>query len=239
MKKYAIYIVGHYKNLNETWPQYKQIFKNTDEILFDFYFTLWNVKDVNDNSSITENDIYSLCPEAKKVNIIDSSIIPVDLPTKFEAKIGYQWYMIYSGFNIIPPIYDYYIRVRTDLYFFDTNIFEEIKNMDADLILSSRVWYIKMNYPYQKDAFNDYLWIGKYDISKYLADLYLQLDNYPVIYNEKAIVNHLLNYNKDITITHFKCDFNLDRRTRGAEMWLPESREMTARRNNLENKQSI
>ncbi len=94
MPKYAVYIAGYYRNLNETWEQYKEIFKNTDLSTFDFYFCLWNVKDTKDNTPIDEQSIYSICPDAKGVKIIESTFIPPDLSNKFPKSVHFQAYMI-------------------------------------------------------------------------------------------------------------------------------------------------
>ncbi len=234
MLKYAVYISGHYRNLNETWEQYKEIFKNTDLSTFDFYFCLWNVKDTNDNTLITQESIYSICPDAKGVKIIESTYIPPDLSNKFPKPIYFQAYMIKSAFDLIPQNYDFYIRIRPDLYFFDKNIFREIEHIDGDLILPSKVWYCNPNYPLTQHLFNDYLWIGKYNISKYIALFYDNVDKYEVACNETTLTNYLRDYNETLNVCHFTCDFNLDRRTRGAEMWLQESRDMTVRRQQIE-----
>ena len=102
-----------------------------------------------------------------------------------------------------------------------------IHSRSPNLILPSYVWYNKQNYPADL-VFNDYIWFADYQTSKYIASLYTSILDYSPTYFENLMAVHLSK--KNFTISYFECCFNIDRRTRGAEMGLLESRDLTARR---------
>jgi hypothetical protein len=236
MKRIAVYISGHFRNLNETWKQYSSIFQSSDQYTVDFFFVLWNVRDTSGNVPLVEADVLALCPNAKCVKLLDSTL---ELPPAYSAMspgLSKQFYGIYTCFQELPTDYDFYIRLRSDLYFFTTDFMPFIAQSDANLQLVETVWFNHPNYPLSS-RFNDYLWIADYKTSKYITDIYLglpQLYTKKANYSEKIFANYMLDIPFQISISHFVCEFNLDRRTRGAEMWHEESRIMTERRSKLE-----
>lgn len=232
MIRIAVYFSGHFRNFDQTWSQYKNMFQNTSQYSFDFYFGLWDIKDTNDKTPITESDILKVCPNARKIIILNSSIDHSQDHYKHDnhgKSVVNQIYGIYKTFNIVPDSYDYYMRMRTDLYFFDFNFLDILKTLRSktNLILPAKVWYKEKNYP-AKMVFNDYMWFSDYETAKYIASLYTDILQYNPTYLENLLAVHLSK--KDFTIMYFDCCFNLDRRTRGEEMGLPESCDLTARR---------
>jgi hypothetical protein len=122
--------------------------------------------------------------------------------------------------------------MRTDLYFFDfgfQNVLKQLENKKDkyNLILSSKVWYNKGNYPFSI-LFNDYMWFADFETSKYISSLYDCITKYSPCCLEELIAIHISS--KDLSICHFDCCFNLDRRTRGHEQHLIESQELTQKR---------
>lgn len=235
MKKIAVYFCGHYRNLNETWGNYEKIFKRSDKFTIDFYFLLWTNKDVNDLSLITKEDILKICPYAKKVEFIDPNYEIPHIVSNFEPRLLNQLHCLNKCFEIIPNSYDMYIRLRTDLYFFDTDFMDEVVDMESDLILPDKVWYIEKNYPFF-GLFNDFFWIANYQTSQYIANTYYFLSEIvdKSICLEKLLSIRLNNAPFKIKVSHFKCLFNLDRRTKGVEPWLTETIELTQKRKLLE-----
>lgn len=146
-----------------------------------------------------------------------------------------QLYGLYTCFNKLPNDYDLYIRMRTDLYFFDTNFLNEIVECKSNLILPDKVWFSNLNYPYSNE-FNDFFWIGDYAASKYIADTYENLTELfkPGICNEQLLASRLIHSPIKFTISQIKCEFNLDRRTRGIENHLEETRYFTRKRKNVD-----
>jgi hypothetical protein len=240
MKRIAVYIAGHFRNLNETWKQYSSIFRSTDQYTVDFFFVIWNVRDTSGNIPVVKEDILQLCPTAKLIKFLDSSYEVPPSHSNCTPNIVKQFYGIYSCFQEVPNDYDLYIRLRSDLYFFTTDFLPALAQSDANLHLVDNVWFNHPNYPLS-NRFNDIFWVADYKTSKYIADIYLVLPklftkkaNYP----ERILAIYLKNIPFQITISHFFCELNVDRRTRGAEMWYEESRVMTERRRKLEQEQA-
>jgi hypothetical protein len=227
MIKIAVYFCGHFRILNETWKQYQIMFKNTEQFTFDFYFGLWNKMDTKDDTIVKEQDVLNICSFAKNIVIFDSN-------TQNENNLVNQLYCIYNTVEMLPSSYDYYIRMRTDLYYFDFNFLYALKQLNnciekPNLLIPSNVWYNQKNYPHT-DVFNDYMWIADYKTTKYIASLYNEI---PV--NNSMCLENLFAYHiskQEYIIWNFKCCFNIDRRTRGNEMHLLESNELTTRRQN-------
>ena len=230
MKRIAVYIVGHFRNLNETWSQYAAMFANRPEATVDIFLTLWDVRNTTDPTPVTETEVRALCPHAKDVHILPSS--PPPDQSGHTAAIAGQLYSLQEGVRRIPDSYDWYIRMRTDLYFFQTDVLDRILSspLDVDLWIPEKVWYSEPNYP-ARDVFNDYMWIGTYAATRYLADTYSVLPTLTPTFMEELLARRLRTY--PLRIGHFSCLFNLDRRTRGQDMFLVESQELTRRRDQL------
>lgn len=232
MKRIAVYIIGHLRNFHETWPQYATIFASTPEVTMDLFLTIWDVRNTTDATPVTEADVRAICPQATHVQILPSSQ-PLERHGHTEAMTGYL-YALQEAVRSLPPTYDLYIRLRTDLYFFDTDLIAQVLSCPdpVDLWIPEKVWYTEPNYP-ARDVFNDYLWIGPYAVTAYLADTYRNLATLAPTYMEELLARRLRAYPGPLSIRHFRGLFNLDRRTRGEEMFLPESRELTYRRQQL------
>lgn len=232
MKRAAIYIIGHFRNFNETWAQYSKIFANSSDVTFDIFITFWDVRNTKDQTSITESDVRAVCPDAKHVQIL-SSKQPLERHGHTENMTGYL-YALQEGVRILPPSYDWYIRLRSDLYFFDTDFMSQVLSSQdyADLWIPDKVWYSSPNYP-GRDVFNDYLWIGTHAITTYLAETYAVLSSLEPTYMEQLLARRVQMYPSSLKIKHFSCLFNLDRRTRGEDMFLQESIELTNLRQRL------
>lgn len=226
MKRFAVYVTGHFRNLDETWPQYASIFVDTPQSTFDFYFTLWTVRNTDDPTPVREEDIRALCPRAKSVRLLPSNQT-VELHGH-EPPIAYQLYAIQEAFRDVPATYDWYVRIRTDLYFFDATFFDQILTSDPgiDLWISEKLWYTDANYP-ARDILNDFLWIGNHRISEYLASTYAALPTIEPSYMEHVLGRRLRHCPFPWKLGHFRCLFNLDRRTRGHDMYLIESQDLT------------
>lgn len=241
MKRVAVYFTGHIRNMNELWPHYKKIFQNSEKVTFDFFFTIWDVKNVNDVMKVEKEDepvtpefIQSFCPEAKSIVILKSSdfILPEYLKD-YKPNLVSQMYGIYQAFSNVPDTYDYYMKMRCDLYFFTTNFFTNIFDTPANLYLLDTCWYKNKNFP-AFWACNDFLWIGDYKISFAIANLYNSLHEYSNIDSFEKVLADFLQKQTFVSIHNFVCEVNLERRTRGYEMWLEESRFMTEKRKQIE-----
>ena len=226
MKRCALYITGHFRNFNETWNQYATLFVNSPLATFDVYCTLWDVRNTDDPTPIHEEDVRAVCPHATSIRILPSSE-PVET-YRHTLPVASQLYGIHRAFQDLPDSYDWYIRLRTDLYFFDGDFLTQIltSTEPADLWIPKIVWYTEPNYPVG-DVFNDYMWVGRYGISKYIADTYPCLRDIAPTYAEQLLGRRVRSYAHPLRIQHFDCLFNLDRRTRGYDMYLLESRELT------------
>jgi hypothetical protein len=232
MKRIAVYIVGHFRNFNETWPQYATIFADSSDVTVDIFITFWDVRNTNDTSPVCEADVLKICPNAKNVQILSSR---EPLNTHGHSKnVAGQLYTLQEGVSIVPDSYDWYVRLRSDLYFFQTDILQQVLSSSdqVDLWIPEKVWYTEANYP-ARDVFNDYLWIGTRAITEYLAQTYAALPTIPHTYTEELLARRIRAYPSHLVIKHFACLFNLDRRTRGEDMFLQESRELTALRQQL------
>jgi len=234
----AVYFAGHLRNLQDNWANYKRVFSHPD-IQFDFYFTLWrknhtatgeswnhnNVtgKQLVEIRDITEGDVYCICPEAKAVNIIEEIEFGPEY-SGYRNNILPQLYCIQKAFLAVPKDYDYYIRMRTDLYFFKGVSWPEAL---GDCVLPSTVHFGVANYP-NSDLFNDFLWIGNYEAHLYITSIYdciLKYDRSQIIeriYTTHMDAGHLKSRN-------YPFEFALERRTRGFD-GLPETGPYTERR---------
>jgi len=168
----AIYLSGHLRNLSETIHIYRKVFQ-APTIEFDYYFTLWRTNHNTDNDSwnlyrnpheafyqITEADVYAICPEAKEVVLLDEfPLSPVYKNHKPSAV--FQLYSLYKAFERLPPVYDRYVRLRTDLYFFKKIDWTQIVDTPYDLYIPETVWFNEPNYP-TSNIFNDFFWISTY-----------------------------------------------------------------------------
>lgn len=245
----AVYFSGHLRNLDETWTNYKKIFENTTLIKFDFYFILWNVNHTIESKSwehnenvgkklveitpISENDIYKICPDAKIVKLIKDGgfEIPEHL-RMFPKSVVCQLYGIHQAFQVIPNSYDYYIRMRTDLYFFKRPDFEMLFDRpEYNLILDTNVHFQRKNYP-EGDIFNDFFWISNYETGFLIATFYNHIQNYKINDGYLELYYKLyLDDNKDkLKIYNYSFDVWLDRRTKGFDSNLEESYILTKRR---------
>jgi len=240
MKRVAVYFTGHLRNLSDTWPNYKRFFSDPS-IQFDYYFTLWRKSHTTSSNSwdkinasgkifvpiydITEQDVYKICPEAKYVKIIDSVIHNKEYLKYYEGTVS-QMYIISDMISNIPNDYDYYIRMRTDLYFFKAPKWSECL---GDFVVPEDVHWNKINYfsPISK-LFNDYFWVANYSITRDIADIYRDILTYPKgLITEGYFALHMTK--KNLVPDHYEFELTLDRRTRGFEEG-EESRSYTERR---------
>ena len=242
MKKIAVYFTGHYRNLDETWINYLKLFKCTEKYIFNFYFFLWDISDhdrvyTRENNKIykireiTDNDITKVCKERYRDIKLIKLYKDFEMPLLKNKSGSKQMFMINEAFKYLPDDYDYYVRMRTDLFFFKTDIWDNICVCKSDLILPDTCHGEKRNFP--NGVFNDFFWIGNYKGAKFLSLFYdhIELINYD--YLEYGIAEYIKNYGNSqlITISQFESDFNLDRRTRGYENWLVETIRDTNKRN--------
>lgn len=234
----AVYFAGHLRNLEDNWGNYKRVFSHPD-VQFDFYFTLWRKNHTatweswnHSNATgrklieirdITEGDIYSICPSAKGIQILDE--IPFDLEhSRYAKNIIPQLYCIQKAFLAVPKDYDYYIRMRTDLYFFKGVNWPEAL---GEFVIPSTVHFRVPNYP-NSDLFNDLFWIGDYEANLYITSIY---DNI-LKYDKSLIAERLFRVHMDagsLKPKHYPFEIALERRTRGFD-GLPETGPYTERR---------
>ena len=227
MARVAVYITGHFRTFNESWPRYEALFVRSP---CDVYIALWDVYNTTDPTPVSEEDIRAVCPEATSIQILPSSQ-PLDCYGHTSAVAG-QLYGLHAIFQVLPTTYDWYVRLRTDLYTFDTDILAPVAPT-ADLWLPEKVWHTEPNYP-ARDVFNDYVWIGSYAISAYLAATYTALRDLQPTYVEELLGRRLRAYPAPLRIGHIPGTIALDRRTRGQDMFLPESHDLTRRRQERE-----
>jgi glycosyl transferase, family 25 len=227
MARIAVYITGHFRNFNETWPHYEALLLQHP---CDIYIALWDVRNWADPTPVTEADIRAVCPDAKHIQVL-SSDQPLDFYHHTRA-FASQLYGLHAIFNVIPSTYDWYVRLRTDLHFFDTDLLGPLAPT-ADLWLPEKVWHTEANYP-ARDVFNDYAWIGSYEISAYIASIYTAMRNLPTTYMEQLFAWHLRAYPHPLRIGVIPGTVALDRRTRGHDLYLPESHDLTRRRRERE-----
>ena len=107
------------------------------------------------------------------------------------------------------------MRMRTDLYFFKSIDWKFDTNYE--LLIPKIVHNNQPNYP-NNVYFNDFIWIGKYAISKYIADLYHTILEYGPTNSptEYFFAVHMRN-RLQTKILHCDFDFELERRTSGFE----------------------
>jgi hypothetical protein len=223
MARIAVYITGHFRSFNETWPSYETILTKTP---CDIYIALWDIRNSNDFTPVTVEDIRAVCPIATHIEVLPSAT-PLECHGHTTACAG-QLYGLHAIFKVLPSTYEWYVRLRTDLYFFETNLLS-IPNPSADLWIPEKVWHSEPNYP-ARDVFNDYVWIGSYAISVYLADTYTALPNLQPTYMEELFARRLRAYPHSVRLGTIVGTIALDRRTRGEDLFLPESHELTRRR---------
>lgn len=243
MKRICVYFVGHLRNLQETWTQYKRLFQDTS-CKFDFFFVLWKhcSKDTNlpvlyerceeplsEKDDVDEQDIYAICPEAKLVVLLDDHAIPIEL-ANYRANIILQLYCLQVAFSKLPNDYDFYIRMRTDLYFFRPLPFSTIVCTTTDLILEKTVHWYSNNFPHS-NLFADFFWISKYDAGRIISELYAHIGEFDSSLCLEEILALYLRKFPALTYSHIDFNLNLDRRTKGIENWLPETAVCTNRRN--------
>lgn len=228
MTRVAVYFTGHLRNLSNTWANYKRFFSDPS-IQFHFYFTLWRKSHTTTNDSwdkinasgkifvdiydITEKDVYSICPEAKYVKIIDTVTHDKEY-LKYSPNIVSQLYGISDMISNIPNDYDYYIRMRTDLYFFKAPNWSECL---GDFVVPEDVHWNKINYfsPIS-NIFNDYFWVANYSITREIADIYKNILTYPKgLTTEWYFARHMTK--KNLIPDHYRFEIALERRTRGFE----------------------
>ena len=223
MARIAVYITGHFRNFNETWPRYKALFKQTP---CDIYIALWDVRNSSDPTPVTVEDIRAVCPDATHIQVLPSAHPPAC--HGHTTAVAGQFYGLHAIFKVLPSTYEWYVRLRTDLYFFETDLLS-YPSPRADLWIPEKVWHTEPNYP-ARDVFNDYVWIGSYAISAYLADTYTALPELRPTYMEELFARRLRAYPHPLRIGTFPGTIALDRRTRGEDLFLPESHELTRRR---------
>ena len=235
----AVYFAGHLRNLEDNWANYKRVFSHPD-VQFDFYFTLWRKNHTATSESwnhsnatgkqlleirdITEGDIYCICPYAKGVQILEEKTFASEYDG-YAKNILPQLYCIQKAFLAVPKDYDYYVRMRTDLYFF-----KGVNWPDAlgDCVIPSTVHFGKPNYP-NSDLFNDFFWIGNYEANLYITSIY----DYILNYDKSLIVERIYRSHMAVgplKLRHYPFEFALERRTRGFD-GLPETGPYTERRN--------
>ena len=240
----AVYFSGHIRNLKDTIRNYRRVFQYPN-FEFHYYFTLWRINHDTSNDSwnynnethkklveithITEKDVYDICPEAKKVVILEE----FDLPPEFNGykpATVFQMYSLYRGFQEVPDTYDLYVRMRTDLYFFKGIDWELIMNNSRkyELFIPEDVHFTLKNYPIS-DIFNDYFWISSYQVGKYISELFKKITSMEKgTFAEKYFALHIsMNIPK---IIHYPFDLALERRTRGFDTILDETTVYTQRR---------
>lgn len=248
----AIYFSGHVRNLKDTIANFKRVF-NCEGVIFDYYFTFWKVNHTQSGDSwkfnnkqnkqlvplydITEADVYAICPEAKRVKILESYSIPQEYAAYPDFRIC-QLYSLYQSFQDIPDNYDLYVRMRSDLYFFKGIDWKYIldKRHTHTLFLPSTVWYTQKNYP-TSTLFNDFFWVSSYPIAKALASAYTTLLHIPAITPDTIVerifqlyCDYLIRLQTPLTLLHCDFDVVLERRSRGFDANLVETRVYTTRR---------
>jgi hypothetical protein len=231
MKKFAVYFTGHFRNLNNLWANYNKMFLSTDKYQFDFYFFLWDTKDHTETDiTIKKSDILNICPNAKNIKLYKDFSLNHDYKNCNYSK---QFFLIKEAMLNLNNFYDYYIKCRTDLFFFDTDPWDQICSLNSDIILPDIVWGFKNNYPHN-NIINDYLWITNYKALLYINSFYDYIPKSDTTYPEQDLANFLSKEKNTYSISHFKSDFNLERRTRGEESHLEETKRDTYRRRILE-----
>lgn len=243
----AVYFCGHMRNMKDTFANYKRVFQHPD-VQFDFYFIFWRIshsaagnswdqlnragKKVYDICTITEPDVYAVCPEAKKIVLLDDYVLPSKYQGYNQAML-YQMYSLHEAYKEIPQGYDLYVRMRPDIYFFSGIDWGSLlKQKDTyDLFCSETVHFNKRNYPYT-DIFDAFFWISSYETGKYIAEIYLHIEDVARICKKKNCEQHFGEYlsRKKLSILHCPFEIALERRTRGFEENKEETSVYTRRR---------
>lgn len=243
-RKVAIYISGHLRNLKDTIHNYRRVFRSPG-IEFDFFFVLWKVNHTTESTSwkhnnatqkklveiqaVTEADVYAICPEAKKVILLDEHILPPEYD-KHDRSIAYKDYGLYRAFLEVPDTYDLYVRLRTDLYFFEGIDWEYLFHHKStyNLFLLQKAHFTKLNYPGSR-IFDDSFWISTYAVGKYISEMYLNL---PTMKRGKRTEEYYADYldREKFSILKYPFDLAIERRTRGFDDNLEETAILTARR---------
>ena len=247
MKRVAVYFCGHLRNMKDTFANYRRVFRDPN-VQFDYYFVFWKVshcaagnswdqlnrkgEKVHDVYRVTEEEVYAICPEAKKVILLDEYTLPVKEQGYNQAMV-YQMYSLHEAFKEIPQGYDLYVRMRPDIYFFTGIDWTSIlaQKDTYELFVSDTVHFTKRNYPYT-DIFDAFFWVSSYDIGKYIADIYLHIHDLAKVCKKKNCEQHFAHYlsRKKISILHCAFQIALERRTRGLEDTKEETIAYTRRR---------
>jgi hypothetical protein len=229
----AVYYSGHIRNFKDIILNHKRVFKY-DNIQFDFYFTFWrknhsslndswhynNTNNINlvDICDITEEDVYKICPDAKNVVILEEHALSPEYDG-YKPSLIFQLYSLYKSYELLPNTYDFYIRMRADIYFFKGIDWSSIiKNKESyELFLPDTVWLDQPNFP-KNTIFNDYFWISSYETGKYISHFFknillLNLKKDDIL--ERYFCKYLDNRFK---ILHIPIDITLERRTRGFDL---------------------
>ena len=240
----AVYLSGHLRNLKDTIRNYRRVFSSPG-VEFDFFFILWKVNHATDSPSwnhnratekslvdiqpVTEKDIYEICPEAKKVILLDEHTLPPEYG-KIQRSIAYKDYGLYRAFQELPDTYDLYVRLRTDLYFFQGINWDYIAQHKAtyNLFILQKVHFTQPNYPGSR-MFDDSFWISTYPVGKFISEIYLNL---PTMKAGKCTEEYYADYldREKFSILKYPFDVVIERRTRGFDANLDETPVYTARR---------
>jgi len=240
----AVYFSGHIRNLKDTIQNYRRVFKHP-ALQFDYYFTLWRKNHNTENDSwnhnnimnktllditkITEEEVYNICPEAKKVVILEEFEVPLEFQG-YKPSTVFQLYSLYKGFQEVPPTYDLYVRMRSDLYFFKDIDWKYILNNSSryDLFIPENVHYNLKNYP-SSHIFNDYFWISSYKVGKYISEIFKNLTNMEKGHIVETYFALYISKNIPKILNH-PFDLALERRTRGFDANLNETAIYSERR---------
>jgi hypothetical protein len=247
MARVAVYFCGHIRNMKDTFANYRRVFSDPN-VQFDYYFIFWTLshsaegsswnklnqagKKVYDIRTITEQEVYSICPEAKKVVLLDEyTLSPRE--QRYDQAMVYQMYSLHKAFKEIPQGYDLYVRMRPDIYFFSGIHWQYVLNLKDtyNLFLSTTVHFTRKTYPHT-DIFDAFFWISSYDIGKYLADIYLNVEELAKVCREKNCEQYFAEYlsRKKVSILNYPFEIALERRTRGIEDYSAETIAYTRRR---------
>jgi len=240
----AVYFCGHIRNFKDNIANYRRVFQHPN-VTFDYYFTFWRANHIAVNDSwrynnsinkkllditnITEADVYAICPEAKKVVILEEFELPREY-TPYGLSTVYQTYCLYKAFQELPDTYDLYVRMRPDLYFFKGIDWGTIlKTRDTyDLFISEILHFRLRNYP-NGDMFDSLFWITDYNVGKYMSELFTVINKMEGGKTlECYFATHLFNNRPRVIQSPF--DLTLERRTRGFDANLDETPVYTRRR---------
>jgi len=236
-KKVALLLVGHVRNFDALANHYKEIFLFDDkkvevDVFAHTYLNLDWDRDYRKNKT-------TISEKYEKINLDKEYFSTLPIMVKdmvFEEeyqnkdKTLNQWGKVSNAYKFISSYdeYDYVIRARFDLWFFQKFPYEIINDESVDVFIPEEVW--KSGISNLNHHINDFIIVSNKKATKVLENFGSFVQQNQGIYSEKVLAMFLRN--SGLKCQNYKLDFNLERRTNGYETWCVGANADTERRKN-------